>query len=354
MSTNLIRNLLTVCLTESDSERLEKAKNSIAQTQPKDWERAIGDLSLHRLIPLVFYSLKERDAESAIPENYRTRMAQEYHNNLVKNKFKIHTLARIIETMDAHQVKPVLWKGILLADRFYPDLGTRVMGDIDFAIEARELAPATAAFESIGFQLIPDKSTQDAVYFVNKAGIFCDVHHRVRFFEGRDPDSITTYIPARRLDRTTFRVLEPNAMISHLVVHLQGHQDETGRMLSWLLDVAFVLRQWGDKIQLEKLQELMPPDSLKALFQIVRWFEADFGEPIPDSLKEEARKVKALSLDQLLRERRLALWNLSELKGWAKLAACQLGLHPSKGIPYPYASDLVWWPKDRFNQLLAR
>ncbi|PSB02007.1 nucleotidyltransferase domain-containing protein [Merismopedia glauca] len=354
MPINLVHDLLTVSLAQSASEELEKAKKTIAQSQLEDWEKPIKDLTLHRLIPLVFYSLKQHDLVAAIPETYRTGMGEAYHQNLVRNTFGIHTLAQILQAMDKKQVKPILWKGMLLADSFYPDLGTRVMGDIDFALEAEELEPATAVFQSIGFQILDEKTTEDAVYFANKTGILCDVHHRVRLFEGRDPASITIYIQPQRLNKTTFRVLEPNAMIAHLVVHLQGHRDETGIMLSWLVDIAFVLRKWGDRIQLERLQELMPQDALKALFRIVRLFEQDFREPIPNSLKEAAEKVQPLTLSELLRERRLALWNLSEPKGWVKLAACRLGLHSSKGIPYPYPTDLLLWSKDKISQLVAR
>jgi hypothetical protein len=356
MPIDLVHSLLTISLAlESDSPALNRAKQSIYQGQLEDWEKAIQDLNLHRLIPLVFYSLKKHGLLDAIPEIYKTGIAEIYHQNLLRNTFSIHTLAQILQAMEKNQVRLILWKGMLLADSFYPDLGTRMMGDIDFSLEANELEPAKLAFESVGFELLTDKTTEDAVYFANQTGIFCDVHHRVRLFEGRDPDSITTYVSSKRLSNNTqFRVLEPNAMITHLVVHLEGHRDETGRMLSWLMDVAFVLREWGDKIELQRLQELMPQDALKSLFQIVRLFEQEFGEPIPVSLKEPAQKVAPLTISELLRERRLALWNLSEPRGWMRLAACRLGLHPSKGIPYPYPSDLLLWPKDRISQLVAK
>jgi hypothetical protein len=347
MSISLLHALLTVCLAQSESEEFAKAKQTVSQSQTADWEKPIKDLTLHRLAPLVFYSLKQHSLQDTIPEIYKAGFAEAYHQNLVKNTFGIHALGRIQQAMDKHEVKPVLWKGMLLADSFYPDLGTRVMGDIDFALEAEELEPATRAFESIEFKLLEDKSTEDAVYFGHKTGIFCDVHHRVRLFEGRDTSGLTMYVKSQRLGNTTFRVLEPNAMITHLVVHLEGHRDETGRQLFWLFDIALVLRKWGEQIQLERLQELMPEESLKCLLQIVRFFEQDFGEPIPASLKEAAQKVQPLTLPDLLRERRVALWGLSEPKGWIKLAACRLGLRPQKGIPYPYASDLFLWPKDR-------
>jgi hypothetical protein len=354
MPINLVHPLLTISLAQGESPKLDRAKRIISESRLEDWEKPLQDLSLHRLIPLVFYSLKQHNLVNVIPETYKTGMAEVYHQNLVKNTFGIHTLAQIMQAMDKHQVKPVLWKGMLLADSFYPDLGTRIMGDIDFAIEADELEPATEAFQSLGFQLLKDNTTEDAVYFANKNGIFCDVHHRVRLFEERDNESITTYIESRQLKKTKFRVLEPNAMITHLVVHLEGHRDETGRMLSWLIDVAFVLRKWGDLIEMPKLQELMPQDALKSLFRIVRLFAEDFGEPIPTSLQEAAQKVPPLTISELLRERRLALWNLSEPKGWVKLAACRLGLHPSEGIPYPYPTDLLLWPKDKISQLVVR
>jgi ABC-type glutathione transport system ATPase component len=62
--------------------------------------------------------------------------------------------------MGERNLHPVLWKGMVLADNFYPDPGTRPMGDIDFAIAPEEMNEATEVFQSLGF----DSQDQAAIF----------------------------------------------------------------------------------------------------------------------------------------------------------------------------------------------
>jgi hypothetical protein len=168
--------------------------------------------------------------------------------------------------MGERNLHPVLWKGMVLADNFYPDPGTRPMGDIDFAIAPEEMDEATEVFQSLGFEPQDEAETEDAIYFANKMGVICDVHHRVRLFEGKESMNLTIDIKPQRMSVPTLRILEPNAMVVHLIVHMDGHRPQTGLMLQWILDLAFVFRQWGTLLEPERLEKLIPPKSIGFLY----------------------------------------------------------------------------------------
>ena len=140
----------------------------------------------------------------------------------------------------------MIWKGAVLIDAFYPDPGVRKMSDLDFALPLSEMGEASAAFRSVGFEEADPGDPGapagpragllgDATSFRNRAGLFCDVHHRVRLFEGKEGLGLTVDLRPNRVEGPGLTTLEPNAFLAHLIVHLDGHRGEEGCPLcgSW-------------------------------------------------------------------------------------------------------------------------
>lgn len=332
--------------------RLSKVKEQLTTASVRQWDDAIATLNLHGLSPLVSYALHQYDLLTCIPEGYRNFFQVSYRETLTLNTLRLLTLDGLLQQMATRQVVPVLWKGVVLAERFYPDLGTRPMGDMDFAIAAEAMPQATAAFNALGFTLLPEKTTPDAVYFTNRMGLLCDVHHRVRLFEHQDSPALYENCPPYRM-KSAVRILSPNAMVTHLIVHLDGHWPETGPLLMWMVDLALVLRQWGDRLDPEHIQALLPDRRhWLSLLRILRFLEVEWGEVPPACLQNEVRQVVPLTLASVLRQRRLALWELPRPRGWLKLCATRLGLVPSRDRTYPHWSDLLLWTGDSVSRMV--
>ena len=343
MSIKLLNTLIRTTLATTEIDWIPQAKQQIASATELEWQQTISALAIHRLLPLVSYALKIHDLTETVPQAYLAPMQSAYHQTKVKNTILLLTLDGILKAMEKRSLHPVLWKGVVLADSFYPDLGTRPMGDIDFAIPANEMAEATVAFESLGFQPQDQMETSEAVYFANQMGVVCDVHHRVRLFEGKESMNLTTDLQTQHMKTPALPVLEPNAMLVHLIVHLDGHRHETGPILCWLLDIAFVLHKWGELLKLERIEELMPTKkNLISLFRTIRFLEHEFGEKPPECLAEVIKDFKPFTLADVLRQRRLALWGLPSLRGWLRLAANQLGFQLTNKYPNLQARDLLF------------
>ena len=267
----------------------------------------------------------------------------------------MHVLTRVLKELKEQDVVPVIWKGAVLADLFYPDLGTRRMGDIDFAIEPHLMQRATDAFASAGFTARRDLPTPDAIYFSNPSGILFDVHYRVRLFEGHDQETLTIDLAPNRLDFPAIRVLEPNAMFAQLIHHLHGHRRDVGYLLLWLVDLAFVLREWSDQLNFRRIVQYIPePQHSLALVRAMNFLATECDLVVPDSLHRSHVNVVPLKLDEVLRSKRLVEWGLPSLRGWARLAACRLGVWPGHGRPFPQCRDLLRWPVDMFHERRAR
>jgi hypothetical protein len=356
MSARLLRALLRLSLSEDQAPESAGLRSILEAATDADWQQSFADLQLHRLVPLVAYSLQTHHLMAAVPADYRTQFQQEYRQTRTQNAIYLLTLGHLLPVLRSHHVDPVLWKGGLLIDSFYPDLGTRSMSDLDFAIAPNEIEGARAAFRDLGFAEQPEKETTDALYFANAAGVLCDVHHRVRLFETREQTSLTFDCPLQRTPISSARTLEPTAMLVLLLVHLDGHRFETGPLLSWIIDFVFVLRQWGHLIQRECLEQLIPAKKhWVSLLKLLRFLEQEFQVPPPAGLADQLSQVRPLTLEEILRQRRLALWELPRPQGWLRLAADRLGVPLKHPRPALLTSDLFLWiadmTQDRSNQL---
>lgn len=347
MSITLFHTLVRTSLAQTRSDWVANARQRLGSATELEWKQSLTQLELHRLLPLVSYSLEAHGLTDTVPQPYLAKMQDAYRQTLRTNTFFLLTLNGILRAMRERDVHPVLWKGVVLADSFYPDPGTRLMGDIDFAIAPDDMDEATAVFKSLGFLPQEDKATEDAIYFANQIGVLCDVHHRVRLFEGKESMNLTVDLKPQRMRAPALKVLEPNAMVVHLIVHMDGHRGETGLMLFWILDLAFVIRKWGALLDLEQIERLMPAkEHFVSLLRTIRFLEHEFNERPPDCLADAAKNFEPFTLAEVLRERRLAQWGLPRLGGWLRLGACRLAFWPTKGRLYPHISDLLLWPAD--------
>ncbi len=350
MSIQLLQTLIRNALTAADSAWTEQVKTQLATASERDWQDCLTSLALHRLTALASYGLQIHGLTASVPEPYRSQLQDTYQQTRTKNAVFLLTLDGIVQTMTKRNLHPVFWKGIVLADSFYPDMGMRAMSDIDLEIDVNEQAEIAEVLTSLGFQCGASTPTGDAFYYANPMGIALDIHHRNRLFEGKESLGLTIDLQPQQMKVPTFRVLEPNAMLVHLVVHMDGHRYETGPMLSWILDIAFVIRKWGDRIDLKRLEQLMPAKAnIVSLFRTLRFLQAEFGEQPPQHLAKAIEHFKPYTLAEVLRQRRLAMWELPSARGWLRVGANRLGIKLKHFYPKLKTSDLLLWIGDEID-----
>jgi hypothetical protein len=343
----LLRTLIQISLASADIPLSNQLRQQVNGASEQDWQDVLVDLELHRLMPFIYYGIRVHGLKDCIPKSILDRLLKEYISSLGRNQVLFKTLAAVLKPTYEAGVRPVLWKGVVLADQLYPDRAVRMMGDIDWAIAPHELQTVSRVFTQLGFTLQDQMTTPDAVYFMGRNRVFFDVHHRVRLFEGKEHLPLTQPLTPFWGGLPEMSVLEPNAMLTHLTAHITGHLAETGPLLFWILDFVFLLRKWGHLIEWERLNQLMP-DAENWLFlgRLLRFLEVELNEPLPPALREFAQNYKPLTLKLITRQCRLAVWGLPRPKGWLKLMACGLGLKSSTVQKYPRASDLVLWAAD--------
>lgn len=286
--------------------------------------------------------LRSTGMDRMVPTPYDTTFANDYRQTLAANTLLMHTLRQLMPALAEAGVRPIILKGALLADVYYPDLGTRPMGDIDLLFRAEEARVAHPVFKAMGFTPRDDNTSNDAIVLRNSRGITCDVHHHFSLFPPEMRDGITEEVAMPSLGGQPVKCWEPNAQLVHLLVHLCGHRPFSGLIIGWLLDLAFVVRRDGERLCPKQLESLMPhPKQLRMLWRALGFLREHAGLIIPKDLQESVDSEPPLRLPGILRDQRLARWGLPSMRGWLRLLACHLHLSTPPMANYPSMSDLA-------------
>jgi Uncharacterised nucleotidyltransferase len=345
----IVKALLTASLgARSPMAGADTDRSMLKRASSADWEKALKELELHKVLPLIGYTIARSGLQAVVPDNAVRILTASYKKTLITNRVMLNIVGRAIRAMKDHGVDPTVFKGVVLADSFYPDPGTRAMVDMDLLIRPGERELAARALDEVGFHCLPESSEEDASCYGNHYGVLLDVHERFRLFEGKDSDGLTFDLKPRHIDLDRLRVWEPNAMLIHLVNHLESHRSEYGYRLSWLIDLGFLVQLWGPQLDWRKLRALLRGDmqGLVKIVRLLRFLEREFEVPMPAAIASHAGTVRPLSLTSVLRSAHLAPWGLPRPRGWARLLACGLGVAPRRNRPYPNLSDLFLWPED--------
>ncbi len=329
-------------------------RNAITGAERTELESAIARLAIHKVLPLLAYQLAEFGLDKQIPTPVYEGLRAARIAVGRKNLLLFLAAERILRVTRAQDEPQLALKGLVLADRYYPDISTRPMGDIDLVPVPERYEPLFRILEGLGFRPSETHHIQeDGVTYVNQQGLICDAHRRLSIFAAHPWETIVREAQLTRLNGAPILTLEPNAMVAHLVVHMGGHLPEIGAVLMWLLDVAFVLRRHGAELDPARIRVLCGSDADWSLFLRVLGFLQREGEEIPAALRPYLRFIPPLSLGFILRQRRLRPWGLPGAKGWLRVVAQRLALRTNEKRPRLESDDLWLWPADTALNVLA-
>jgi hypothetical protein len=136
--------LLACCATAVRStERIRRPFSAV------NW-RAFADLAeKHDVMALVYRGLHAGQRNE--PQPVLEALRRSYERNAQKNLRLTFELLRTLDCLNQRCIDAIPYKGPVLAEALYGDVGVRQFSDLDILIRARDLAPATAAVASLGY-----------------------------------------------------------------------------------------------------------------------------------------------------------------------------------------------------------
>lgn len=299
---------------------------------------------------LLAHQLEALGLLESLPPVTRARLRAAEREVRALNTLLFVSAASILRAVQASGEPPLVLKGLLFADSYYPQPSARPMSDIDLvAQQGREVA-LFEALEGLGFARSAEHAASpDGVTFMDSRGLICDAHTRLRIFDGIPWSELTEPRTLTKLRGVSVLALAPDAMLAHLAVHMHGHLREIGLVLLWLVDIAFVLRKHGARLDVDSVRALCRDEAAFCLLlRALRLLERH-GERLPPAWARRAAGLLPLTLPAVLRQRRITPWGIPRPKGFMRVLAHRAALRRYERFPLPHASDLVLWPLDELS-----
>lgn len=115
-----------------------------------DWDTIYRLAERHRLIPLLYSSLKNVSPD-LIPESILTKMSAIYLLSMKRAMIQMRELIQVMNLFKDHEIPLMPYKGMALSHQLYGDIGLRISSDIDIIVHQQDAIRAKALLVSQGY-----------------------------------------------------------------------------------------------------------------------------------------------------------------------------------------------------------
>ena len=217
-----------------------------------NWQ-ALSRLSLrHRVMPLFCSALESINFEGA-PRTVRDELKRLFIVNSARDSLLVGSLCRITRLFQAHEIRAIAFKGVVLAQRLYQDTSLRQCDDLDFLIHPDDAELAGEVLRSNGFHPLFDLSTREMRAHRQYGWGYCLRSEAKDYYVDLDPRISPRHfgfdLPFEELweHRSSLLVKGqeiPVLSLEHLPLVLSVHgAKHLWKRLSWLCDVGRLLDQ---------------------------------------------------------------------------------------------------------------
>jgi hypothetical protein len=115
-----------------------------------DWAEVLGIAEHHGVLPLVARNLIE--VNRRLPPDAERSLRSSYEANLQRSLWFAAELTRILKHLQSRRLKVVPFKGPVLAEMVYHDLGLRSFSDLDFFVSPADFEMTKQALAEMGYR----------------------------------------------------------------------------------------------------------------------------------------------------------------------------------------------------------
>lgn len=144
--------LCELAVAELAPERIQRIANW--NLSAVDWSEFLRQGENHGILPLAARNLIEH--ARGLPPEIERSLRSAYEANLRRSLWFTAELARVMQHFDRRQLRAVPYKGPVLAQAVYRDLGLRSFSDLDFLISRADFERAKQTLAEIGYRPAAD------------------------------------------------------------------------------------------------------------------------------------------------------------------------------------------------------
>lgn len=249
---NEVQLLLTCSTTEFDFHRQKRIELYLNKTL--DWEYIIDLASLHRLMPILYWNL--RNYPNSVPKETYSYLKDYFLKNTQKNLFFLAELFDILSILANEGITAIPFKGPILAISIYGNISLRDFDDLDIFINPQDVLKSRESLTSKGFRSVlslddvKEKKyfkSQHEYQFRNKdKNYLLELHWKFSELYFYFPNDELEVLDANNLSSTLIqnrdiKSFSPEDLLLILCIHSAGHK---WSRLAWIDDVATLCNRY--------------------------------------------------------------------------------------------------------------
>ncbi len=202
---------------------------------------------VHGLGEWCYFNLKQNQV-NVFHESFLL-WKQRYLMTSIRNQQKAKIYSEVQDLLGAHQISVLALKGLALSQLVYEDDGLRPMGDIDILVPDGRGLEALHILLEAGAEAMyePRSAIHEQVHAHVRAirykGVMVEIHQRLFHLGSAFNITIDFESSITRPTNQKISTLKNDLFVYHLLAHAAYNYKMGGVRLSWLLDIALILKQ---------------------------------------------------------------------------------------------------------------
>ena len=230
-----------------------------------EWSWLAEEASRHQLRGLTYRLLADGPFAGQVPVQVRDRLRTAYVDTATRNAWFFRQTSLIVRELDRHGIQVMLLKGVHLARFVYTEPALRSMADVDIMVSREQLPEAERVLLDLGFGPRPRPDLAERCTWSNhldkleKEGApVVELHwhiERPRSAFSIDLAGLWQRSQPATLDGAPVRLLAPEDLVLHLVLHASYHHRFDRSALKAIVDINAVILRYGEAFRWPLLVE---------------------------------------------------------------------------------------------------
>ncbi|GAB5522674.1 MAG: hypothetical protein Roseis2KO_05460 [Roseivirga sp.] len=288
------------------SEHFESAADS-PDWQSVNWENVLSLAGQHRVRPIINMGINLVKSKARIPDEIIVKL-QEYHSQRGhENLLHARELIHLIKAMREKGVEVIPYKGAVLAQCAYNDIGSREMSDIDFLMKLEEFPLVRDILLEKGY--VPSKNVPEEfepLFFRQNFQYNFDLYQGSRRLFHVEPHwkiglrqwqtdlefaAIKPFTSKKHFYGTEINMLTPEGLLITTCLHHGG--EDRWKSLKYICDVAAILFRFEKELNWELLlNETRRIKVINLILMGVGLAVTTFNAPVPKHVGQLTTKEK--------------------------------------------------------------
>ncbi len=283
-----------------------RASFSIKETTI-DWKELWKMAARHQVRSLIYIGLSKSEIKDAVPPNFMAQLKSYATRKIVTNLKQTNELFRIIKIFKKDDIEVIPYKGVVLAQEAYQNIGAREFSDLDLMVKIEDLEKITRRLLSEKYihknemnpillkQFLKENCEYNFEYYIGEKRIFhIEPHWKIgpqMLQLNMNYNDLIPYTVSKSIfNQENITVLSPEGNLITTCLHHVGKEQSLG--LKHVSDIASIVHTFKKQIDWDELLVSCKKLDIKNILLLglgltSRVFELDLPQKISTQLNSK-------------------------------------------------------------------